>query len=107
MGHISVMLWALEVGEGGFLSQFLTRSVVVLSFTGPQSHVLRVKTPVSGSRCLIHWFKLTHPDFWRKTQGSQPMAVVGRFTRVADRIRAAFTPPQTRVGTSLPCRKSA
>ena len=65
MGHISVMLWALEVGEGGFLSQFLTRSVVVLSFTGPQSHVLRVKTPVSGSMCLIHW--LTHPDFWRKS----------------------------------------
>ena len=31
----------------------------------PRSHVLRVKTPVSGSRCLIHW--LTHPDFQRKS----------------------------------------
>ena len=31
----------------------------------PRSHVLRVKTPVSGSRCLIHW--LTHPDFRRKS----------------------------------------
>jgi hypothetical protein len=28
MGHISMMLWAWEVGEGGVLSQFLTRSVV-------------------------------------------------------------------------------
>ena len=35
MGHISVMGWALEVGEGGFLSQFLTRSVVVSVFKAP------------------------------------------------------------------------
>ena len=28
MGHISVMQWAFEVGEGGFLSQFLMGSVV-------------------------------------------------------------------------------
>ena len=31
----------------------------------PQSHVLGVKTTVSGTRCLIHW--LTHPYHRRKS----------------------------------------
>ena len=35
MGHISVMRWAFEVGEGGFLSQFLMGSVVVFDFKTP------------------------------------------------------------------------
>ena len=34
-------------------------------FSRPQSRVLGVKTPVSGSMCLIHW--LTHPDIRRKS----------------------------------------
>ena len=34
-GHISVMQWALGVGEGGFLNHFLTRSGVVFVFTAP------------------------------------------------------------------------
>jgi hypothetical protein len=64
MGHISVMLWALEVGEGGLLSQFLWGMLWIL-FSRPHLHVLGLKTPVSGSMCLIHW--LPHPDFLRKS----------------------------------------
>jgi hypothetical protein len=63
MGHISVMQWALEAGEGWFLSQFFMGSVVV--HLRPHLHVLGLKNPVSGSRCLILW--LTHSDFRRKS----------------------------------------
>ena len=41
MGHISVMRRALEVEKGGFLSQFLTRSVVTVSV------VSVFKTPIA------------------------------------------------------------
>ena len=61
-GHISVMQWASEVEEGGFLSQFLMRSRVV-SVSRPHLHVFSVKSSFSGAWCLIHW--LTHPVFRR------------------------------------------
>ena len=53
-------------GEYGFLSQpeVLRGGVVGLDFKTPFAR-LEGQTPVSGSRCLIHW--LTHPDFQRKS----------------------------------------
>jgi hypothetical protein len=64
VGHISVMLWALEVGEGWFLSQFLMGNVLDFVFKTPFARVGAQK-PVSDSMCLIHW--LPHPDFLRKS----------------------------------------
>jgi hypothetical protein len=54
MGHILVIRWALEVGEDGYLSQFLTGSLVVSVFKPPFSRI-EGQIHVSGSRCLIHW----------------------------------------------------
>jgi hypothetical protein len=64
MGHISVMRWALEVGEGGFLSQFWMGSVLIFVSKIPFPR-LGGQTPDSGSRWLIHY--LTHTDFRRKS----------------------------------------
>jgi hypothetical protein len=64
MLHISVVLWALEVGEGRLLSQFSTGRLVVFLVSRPRSRVLGVKTPVSGSQCLTDGS--AHPDYRRK-----------------------------------------
>jgi hypothetical protein len=47
-------------------------------FSRPRSHVLGVKTAISGSRFLIH--RLTHPDWGSKTAISGPRCLLHRLT---------------------------
>ena len=46
-GHIPVLQWALEMGKGWFLSQFLMRSLVDFVFTAPFTRL--------GGQILLFW----------------------------------------------------